>query len=150
MQHSPNTKITMSTIRYSTCTPDDIDIVLEFWNSATHGGSTNTREAVLTFLELHPELFVLAWDDDVLVGTVLGAWDGWRASFARLAVHDEYRRRGIGRELIERSEKLLISKGARRVYAAVLKDSPEAFDFWRSVGFTLNNVVEPFAKDLKP
>lgn len=98
----------MSTIRYSTCTPDDIDIVLEFWNSATHGGSTNTREAIHTFLGLDAELFILAWNDDVLVGTVLGAWDGWRANFARLAVHNGYRRLGIGRELVERAEKLLV------------------------------------------
>jgi ribosomal protein S18 acetylase RimI-like enzyme len=140
----------MSNIQYRACTTDDIDTVLELWDAATHRGSTNTREAILTFLGLHPDLLLLAWDGDRLVGSVIGAWDGWRASFARLAVHDEYRRRGIGRELVERAERLLIAKGARRVHANVLNDSPDAFDFWRSVGFTPNDVVEPYAKNIGP
>ena len=140
----------MSTIRYRACNPDDIDDVLEFWDSATHAGSTNTREAILTFLDLHPDLFILAWDGGLLVGTVIGGWDGWRGNFARLAVHDDYRRRSIGRELVERAERLLISKGARRIYANILVDSEEGFDFWRSVGYTPNDVIEPYAKNLEP
>ncbi len=138
----------MSNIQYRACTKDDVDTVLKFWDSATHGGSINTREAIFIFLDLHPDLLLLAWDGDRLVGSVIGAWDGWRASLARLAVRDEYRRRGIARELVERAERLLIAKGARRVYANVLNDSPEAFDFWRSVGFTPNDVVEPYAKNI--
>ena len=66
------------------------------------------------------------------------------------SVHDEYRRRGIGHELVERAERLLIAKGARRVHANVLNDSPDAFDFWRSVGFTPNDVVEPYARNIGP
>ncbi|MDA1280810.1 MAG: GNAT family N-acetyltransferase [Chloroflexi bacterium] len=140
----------MGTIQYRSCTSSDIDQVLKFWETATHGGSTNTREAILIFLELHPDLFILAWDADLLVGTVIGAWDGWRASIARLAIHEEYRRRGIARELVARAERLLISKGTRRVYANVFNDSQVAFEFWRSVGFTPNTIVEPYAKDLSP
>ena len=140
----------MNTIQYRACTTADIDRVREFWNSALHGGSTNTREAIRVFLDLHPDLFILAWDDGLLVGTVIGGWDGWRANFARLAVHYDYRRRGIARELVERAERLLISKGARRVYVNILADSPEGFDFWRSVGFTPNVVIEAYAKNIGP
>jgi hypothetical protein len=45
---------------------------------------------------------------------------------------------------------LLTDRGAKRVYADILKDSPEAFDSWRSVGFTPNDVVEPYAKNIGP
>ena len=63
----------MSNIQYRACAIDDIDTVLKFWDSATHGGSINTREAILTFLDLHPDLLLLAWDGDRLVGSVVGA-----------------------------------------------------------------------------
>ncbi len=71
-------------------------------------------------------------------------------SGGRLAVHDQYRRLGIGRELVERAEKLLVQRGAKRAYANVLTDSPEGFDFWRSVGYTPNKMVEPYSKNLEP
>ena len=129
----------MSNIQYRACTTDDIDAVLEFWRTATLGGSTNNAE-----------LFFTVWDGNVLVDTVIAAWDGWRAHFARLSVKPEYRRQRIARELVERSEKLLTDRGAKRVYADILKDSPEAFDFWRSAGFTPNDVVEPYAKNIGP
>lgn len=138
----------MSNLEFRTCTPDDIDAVMAFWNTATLGGSTNTREAIEIYLDHDAELFVTAWDGDALIGTVMGAWDGWRAHFNRLAVNPEYRRRGIAKELVIRVEQLLRKRGAKRVYAAILKDSPEAFDFWRAMGFTPNDVIEPYAKNL--
>ena len=39
-------------------------------------------------------------------------------------------------------------RGAKRVYADILTESPEAFDFWRAMGFTPNEVVSPYAKNL--
>ncbi|HIK89901.1 MAG TPA: GNAT family N-acetyltransferase [Dehalococcoidia bacterium] len=101
-----------------------------------------------TFLDHNAELFITVWDNDKLIGTVLAAWDGGRAHFARLTVNPEYRRQGIGRELVNRSEKLLKQRGAKRVSADILRDSPGAIDFWKSVGFTVNDVVEPYAKNI--
>ncbi len=138
----------MSNIQYRACTTDDIDAVLEFWSFATLGGSTNNAKTIQIFLDHDAELFITVWDGNVLVGTVIAAWDGWRAHFARLSVKPKYRRQGIARQLVERAETLLTGKGAKRVYADILKDSPEAFDFWRSVGFTPNDVVEPYAKNI--
>ena len=138
----------MNNLEYRTCSPDDIDAVLTFWNTATLGASTNTREGIETFLDHDAELFITVWDDDALIGTVLGAWDGWRPHFARLAVNPDYRRRGIASELVVRAEQLLRKRGAKRVYADILKDSPEALDFWRALGFVPNDVVEPYAKNL--
>jgi ribosomal protein S18 acetylase RimI-like enzyme len=138
----------MKNLLYRNCTTNDIDAILAFWNTATLGGSTNTREAIEIFLNHDAELFITVWDAEALVGTVMAAWDGWRAHFARLSVNPEYRRNGIGRELVKRAEKLLIARGAKRVYADILNTSSGAIEFWQSVGFTPNDVVEPYAKSL--
>jgi ribosomal protein S18 acetylase RimI-like enzyme len=138
----------MDNLTYRTCEPTDIETILEFWGTATLGGSTNNAEAIRIFLDRDAELFITVWDGDALVGTVMACWDGWRAHFARLSVAPGYRRRGIARDLVERAEKLLRDRGAKRVYADILTDSAGAIDFWKSVGFTANEVVEPYAKNL--
>jgi ribosomal protein S18 acetylase RimI-like enzyme len=94
----------MQNLTYRTCTPNNINTVLDFWNTATLGGSTNTRDAIEIFLNHDAELFITVWDRNTLVGTVMGAWDGWRAHFARLSVNPDYRRQSIGRELVTRAE----------------------------------------------
>ncbi len=138
----------MSNIEFRTCTLNDIDEVLALWAASSQGGSTNTAEAIQTFLDFDAELFILARDGDRLIGTVIAAWDGWRANFNRLAVDPDYRRHGLGRELVVRAEKLLKQRGAIRVNAAVLTDSEQAADFWRSLGYTPNTSVEPYSKTL--
>ena len=75
----------MSHIQYRACTTDDIDAVLEFWRTATLGGSTNNVETIQIFLDHNAELFFTVWDGNVLVDTVIAAWDSWRAHFARLS-----------------------------------------------------------------
>ncbi len=113
------------------------------------GTSTNSVKAFNIFLDHDAELFITVWDGDILVETVLAAWDGWRAHFAGLSVRPEYRRPDIGRELVNRAEKLLLARAAKRVNANTLADSPGAIDFRKSMGFTPNDAVEPNAKNLK-
>ena len=137
-------------ISYRPCTPEDIDRVLSLWAIASPGGSTNTLEALETRLIRDRELFLLAWDGDVLVGSVIGAWDGWRANMYRLAVHPDYQRRGIGAELVCRVEGMLRELGATRVYALALNDSPQAAPFWAALGYTPNSEIEALAKTMRP
>ncbi len=137
-------------ISYRACRPGDIDRVLELWKIGTQGGSTNNAAALETRLIRDRELFLLAWEGDALVGTLIGAWDGWRANMYRLAVHPDYRRRGIATELIRRVEELLLRLGATRVYALALIDSPEAGPFWSALGYAPNNEIDPLAKSLRP
>ncbi len=137
-------------ISYRACRPQDIDRVLELWKIGAPGGSTNNAAALETRLIRDRELFLLAWEGDALVGTLIGAWDGWRANMYRLAVHPDYRRRGIATELIRRVEELLLRLGATRVYALALNDSPEAGSFWSALGYAPNSDIDPLAKNLRP
>ncbi len=137
-------------ISYRTCRTEDIDRVLELWKIGAPGGSTNNAAALETRLTRDRELFLLARDGDALVGTLIGAWDGWRANMYRLAVHPDYRRRGIGMELICRVEDMLRDLGATRVYALALNDSPEAGPFWSALGYEPNSEIDALAKNLRP
>jgi ribosomal protein S18 acetylase RimI-like enzyme len=49
----------------------------------------------------------------VLVGSVIGGWDGWRGNIYRLAVTPEYRRKGIARRLVAEISRELFAKAPR-------------------------------------
>ncbi len=56
-------------------------------------------------------LFLVAEVNGVVVGTVMGGYDGHRGSADHLGVHPEFRGRGIANALLNRLEKKLIARG---------------------------------------
>ena len=64
-----------------------------------------------------------------MAGSLIGAWDGWRANMYRLAIASEYRRHGVSSQLVEMVEDELRKLGATRVYALALINSTEAGPF---------------------
>ncbi len=58
-----------------------------------------------------------------------------RGNICRLAVHPDYRRRGIARALVVEIEHWLREQGTRRVTALVEKEHDWATNFWTAVGY---------------
>jgi ribosomal protein S18 acetylase RimI-like enzyme len=135
-------------IEYRECASADIAAVLEFWDSSAGRGSTNDERSVTYRLERDRDLFLLAFDGGRLVGSVMGGWDGWRGNIYRLAVASTHRRLGIATILVARVEERLRALGCRRAYANADRRSEMAGEFWRSLGYSLNDRVEPLAKNL--
>ena len=52
---------------------------------------------------------LLAVHEETIVGCVIVGWDGWRAHLYRLAVHPDWRRRGLARWLLMVAEQRLPS-----------------------------------------
>ncbi len=70
-----------------------------------------------------------------MVGSLIAAWNGWRGSFYRLAVHPDHRRRGLGGRLVREGERRLRENGARRLDAIVAADEAVAIGFWEALGY---------------
>ncbi len=139
----------MPEIELRPCRPGDIDAVLAFWvRAGAVPRPTDHRDALEMRLRRDPELFILAWDGDRLVGSLMGGWDGWRGNMYRLAVDPELRRSGIARRLVEAVEARLRELGAERVTSLVLTEEPGAAEFWSSVRYEPDPATERFAKDL--
>jgi ribosomal protein S18 acetylase RimI-like enzyme len=115
----------------------DIERVLSLWDAAGSAETvTDTREGVLGLLDADPEaLLVVESDGGEIVGSLIGAWDGWRASFYRLAVHPHRRRQGIATALLREGERRLLARGAVRFTAIVTDDDPDAMGFWAATGY---------------
>ena len=82
-----------------------------------------------------PAALLVAESAGKVVGAVIAAWDGWRGNIYRLAVDDEYRRRGIGLKLMHAAEDYLRSCDVGRVTALVAYDDEAAGSFWDAAGY---------------
>ena len=119
------------------CGPEDLDAVLGLWESARsdHASTRDRREDVERLLGDSPAAQLVAEEDMRIVGAVIAAWDGWRGNIYRLAVDDDYRRRGIGLSLTGAAEEYLRDRGARRITALVAFDDQRASAFWDAAGY---------------
>jgi ribosomal protein S18 acetylase RimI-like enzyme len=115
---------------------DDAESVLMLWIAAdAEPTSTDDSQSIHALIAYDPNSLIVAHVGDRIVGTVIAAFDGWRGSLYRLAVHPSYRRQGMALTLVREGEQRLIGRGARRVTALVVKSHSHATEFWESAGY---------------
>jgi ribosomal protein S18 acetylase RimI-like enzyme len=76
---------------------------------------------------------LVAVENGVIVGSVIGGWDGWRGNIYRLAVAPEARRHGLARRLVDDAVRVLNARGAHRISALVERHEAHAVGFWDSL-----------------
>jgi ribosomal protein S18 acetylase RimI-like enzyme len=117
-------------------TEGDISSVLDMWVAADSVPTvTDSRDGLARLLRADPGALLVAEHSGVVVGSLIAAWDGWRASFYRLAVSPEHRRKGLATMLLREGERRLHERGAVRLTAIVADDEPGAMGFWRAAGY---------------
>ncbi len=123
------------TIRH--CGSGDVEAVLKLWSTArsSHASAPDRGEDVESLLGESPAALLLAEADDQVVGAVIAGWDGWRGNIYRLALRQDYRRRGIGLRLTRAAEEYFRERGVRRVTALVAYDDVTATAFWDAAGY---------------
>jgi ribosomal protein S18 acetylase RimI-like enzyme len=126
--------------------PADCDALLEFWSAHAEPTHTNGAADVAHVLENAAADVLVAEDGDAIVGTLVAAWDGWRANMYRLAVAEDRRRQGIARTLIAAGEESLRARGARRISAIVVDEHGYATATWRDAGYDRQDTVGRFVK----
>jgi len=87
------------------------------------------------------ELFLVAVDGDVVLGSVMAGYDGHRGWVNYLAVDSEVRGRGIGRELMAQVERGLRVLGCPKVNLQVRATNAAAIGFYRRLGYLDDEVV---------
>lgn len=130
--------------------PEDYRAVLELWRGSdgVHVGPSDTPEEIQRKLERDPDLFLIAEMDSTIIGTIIGGYDGRRGLIYHLAVHQDFRERGIGAALLNEVEARLKARGCHKCYLLILADNTSAVPFYEHRGWGEMNDVRIFGKKL--
>ena len=120
----------------------DYDKVYALWLSCAGMGLNNlddSREGIEKYLARNPETCFVAEEDGNIAGVIIAGNDGRRGYIYHTAVNPDYRRRGIGSELVDKALNALKSLGINKVALVVFSRNENGNAFWEKVGFTVRD-----------
>jgi ribosomal protein S18 acetylase RimI-like enzyme len=132
--------------------PDDYEPVHELWaaiEKGVHIGRSDTLAEIGKKIQRDADLFLVAEIDRVIVGSVMGGYDGRRGLIYHLAVAAAFRGQGIGSRLMEEVESRLRLKGCLKSYLLVTLDNPEVEDYYRHRGWQHMDQIHLYGKELQ-
>jgi ribosomal protein S18 acetylase RimI-like enzyme len=120
----------------------DYDAVVDLWNRVgVHLSKADTFASVMHKLERDPELFLVAEENERIVGAVLGSYDGINGWIQHMAVHPDFQGQGVGTRMLTELEKRFKAVGCRKLNVLFLSDSPELKAFYEKAGFEYRQVA---------
>ena len=116
---------------------DDQEDVIKLWEKVFPNAPPHNNPArdIKTKREVQPELFLVALNDDQLVGTAMAGFDGHRGWVYYLGVDPDYQRQGIGTALMKRVEAKLIGFGCPKLNLQIRADNAGVQAFYESMGY---------------
>jgi len=127
------------------------DEVLTLWQQCEGIGlsSADSRENIQSYLKCNPGMSFVARTQSLLVGAILAGHDGRRGYIHHLAVHPEWRRQGLGRQLVDRCLQVLKGAGIQKCHLFIFNDNTGGIDFWKSVGWEFRKDISVISRKLE-
>jgi putative acetyltransferase len=116
----------------------DLESVLDLW-SKTEGVGLNESDSpddLRAYLVRNPGLSLIVRDGDRVVGALLCGHDGRRGYLHHLAVRPEYRKRGLGRQMVEACLAALTGIGIRKCNIFLYAHNEPGAQFWKRCGWS--------------
>lgn len=125
---------------YRLMTINDYDEAYNLWLN-TEGMGLNkiddSQNGIEMYLKRNPTTCFVALDNDKVVGVILAGHDGRRGYIHHTAVNSDYRKCGIGRQLVDLAMKALEEEGICKTALVVFAENEIGNKFWESIGFTV-------------
>lgn len=96
----------------------------------------DSRDYVARFLLRNPTTSVVALDGDKVIGTILCGHDGRQATFYHVCVAPEYRKHGLGREMVRFCLSALVDEGISKAMLVAFDKNEGGNAFWQRIGWT--------------
>ena len=95
----------------------------------------DSKEGVARFIRRNPTTSVVAVEDGKIVGAILCGHDGRRGCLYHVCVDPEYRRRGIGKEMVVFCMEALKKEEINKVCLIAFSANDIGNAFWHKVGW---------------
>lgn len=106
----------------------------------------DSKKAIAVEMKENPDFFLGAFEDNLLVGTVIISCDVRKGWINRLAVNPNYRHRGIAKALIAESERAL-RKHSIRIFCALIEDyNAISKKLFKECGYVEHHDITYFSK----
>ena len=118
---------------------EDYDGVKALWMKIKGFGIRSiddSREGVERFIKRNPTTSVVAVEDGKIVGSILCGHDGRRGCLYHVCVDEEYRMRGIGKNMVVAAMEALKAEGINKVSLIAFTKNDIGNAFWKEIGWT--------------
>ncbi len=123
--------------------PSHFDGIRVLWHEAFPDDPPwNAAEiAIPAKLKLQPELFLVAIDQDLVIGSIMAGYDGHRGWLYAAAVLQSHQRQGIGTALVRAAENRLSAMGCTKINLQVRSSNTAVTKFYGSLGYEIEERV---------
>ena len=122
--------------------PDDTEAVVALWHACDLIRPWNDpRKDIERKLGVDPELFLVAVEDELVVGAVMAGYEGHRGWINYLAVDPDRRRQGLGTRLMDAAERLLRERGCPKINLQIRSENADVIAFYGALGYRADDVV---------
>ena len=130
--------------------PSDKTAVVQLWEDCGLVVPwNNPYRDIARKVKVQPELFLVGCMDGCVIATVMAGYEGHRGWINYLAVKPEYRRQGMGRQIMQEAEACLRALGCPKINLQVRASNAGVIEFYRRIGFKPDDVVS-LGKRLDP
>jgi len=120
----------------------DFDRVRQLWSSAgLHPSQSDTSDGLARKQERDPELFILATTETMIVGSVMGSYDGRRGWINKLAVRPEFLGMNIGVRLLAEVELRLKALGCQKVNLLIEHENAKVVSYYERLGYATDPLI---------
>lgn len=121
---------------------EDYEKLYDLWLSCKGMGLNSiddSREGIERFLNRNPDTCFTAEEGNRIVGAIMAGSDGRRGYIYHTAVHPDFRKRGIGSELVKSVTDELKDMGIAKTALVVFGSNISGNAFWEKQGFAERN-----------
>jgi len=129
---------------------DDYDEIYELWRNTSGVGLSNAdeKENIRKFLMRNKGLSYVCKYEGKIIGTIMCGHDGRRGYIYHVTITDQFRGKGIGRKLVEKSLEKLREEGIDKCHLFVFPDNAGGNGFWASTGWKKREDIIVYSKSI--
>lgn len=129
---------------------DDYNEIYALWSRTSGMGlsDADSKQNVEKFLIRNKGMSFCFEEDGNIIGTILCGHDGRRGYIYHVTVAEEYRGRGIGRILVEKSIQKLKEEGIIKCHLFIFADNESGNAFWSLSGWTRREDIFVYSRNI--